>query len=175
MVNYSMNPGNSRFDCSRLPCPNPTSLAEPGGWAKTDNGCEPKGGLERLAYLFLSGFAMWGGEFLEQYGYRMSVTYSGAPGMLRAESVQCKLCTYEAGLGRLGSLRDDLAVTLHFVLDDCNVFTGFMTMSWLWCEGDANLYPPLISTPTTVLILPNWVSLTWSDDISSVHLLQGSE
>ncbi len=59
-------------------------------------------GLERLAYLFLSGIAMWGGEFLEQHGYRMSATYSGAPGMMRTDSVQCKLCAYEAGLGVYG-------------------------------------------------------------------------
>lgn len=60
-------------------------------------------GLERLAYLFVSGIAMWGGAFLEEHGYRMSAAHSGAPGMERpTDAVQCKLCAYEAGLGVYG-------------------------------------------------------------------------
>ena len=60
-------------------------------------------GLVRLGYLFLSGIAMWGGALLEQHGYCMSATFSGAPGMLRPRNpVQCKLCAYEAGLGVYG-------------------------------------------------------------------------
>jgi ferredoxin len=60
-------------------------------------------GLERLAYLFLSGIAMWGLAFLEEHGGRMSAALSGAPGMERpTDPVQCKLCAYEAGLGVYG-------------------------------------------------------------------------